>query len=188
MRTMISLNQRSIPHSKVSILYLNLYSQTIGWSLTEQPVFLGSCWHIHNLATLDSIAFIAVTLYNFQVAHPYKIHWSLCEHNLVMWPSPCESDIFFLCSCLHCSLACSLHLQWVQCWLAVLIPMKPVGILHFTPHIPLRCTWNGVTSFKNSSSITSWHKLRSQWQHLWSHMLVCNLYFRYVVLVNHNCN
>ena len=55
----------------------------------------GVLLHIHNLATLDSISFIAVILYNFQVAHPYKIHWSLCEYNLVMWPSPCESDLFF---------------------------------------------------------------------------------------------
>jgi len=32
---MISLNQWNIPHSKVWILYLNLYSQTFGWSLTD---------------------------------------------------------------------------------------------------------------------------------------------------------
>ena len=58
---------------------------------------------IHKLlvgALLNTQSFIvsrfAVILYSFQLAHPYNIHWSLCEHNLVMWPSPCESDIFFL--------------------------------------------------------------------------------------------
>ena len=122
-------------------------------------------WATLHVCTTSHIQFAVCHM----IASPY-------EYSLVKWLSVWKVTVF--CVLVHIAAWCNdcICIGSSAGWQSLLfIPMKPVGILHFTPHISLRCTWNGVTSFKNSSSITSWHKL--QWQHLWSHMLVCTFVF-----------